>query len=81
MKNRIFNIVVLGMFALTLTNCGAIFQGAQQTIWNGSSPTLDDYSPIAEMSDIIPKGFPLSRTQGGQGWKRLIEIGPATMLF
>jgi hypothetical protein len=76
MKNRIFTLVVLGLFVLTLTNCGTIFQGERQSIWDDSSPTLYDSSPLAEISDIIPKGLPLSQTQGGQGWERLMEIGP-----
>ena len=76
MKNRIFTIVVVGLFALTLTNCGAIYQGAHQTNWDDSSPTWDDSSPIALMSAITPKSIPLSKTQGGQGWERLMEIGP-----
>ena len=67
MKNRIFTIVVLGLFALTLTNCGAIYQGARQTNWDDSSPTWDDYSPTAALLSIIPKSLPSSRTQGGQG--------------
>jgi len=78
MKNRIFTIVVVGLFALTLTNCGAIYQGAHQTNWDDSSPTWDDSSPIALMSAIPPKSLPLSQTQGGQGWERLMEIGPGS---
>lgn len=81
MKNRILTLVVLGLFVLTLTNCGTIFQGARQTIWDDSSPTLNDSSPLAEISDIIPKGLPLSQAQGGQGWERLMEIGPGSDAF
>ena len=81
MKNRIFTLVVLGLFVLTLTNCGTIFQGARQSIWDDSSPTLYDSSPLAELSDIIPKGPPLSQTQGGQGWERLMEIGAGERRF
>ena len=69
MKNRIFTIVVLGLFALTLTNCGAIVGGTRQTIRAESSPA-------AAKLAITPKGLPVSRTQGGQGWGRLIQIGP-----
>lgn len=81
MKNRIFTIVVLGLFALTLTNCGAIYQGARQTNWNDSSPTWDDSSPIAAMLAITPRNLPFSRAQGGQGWNRLMEIGPGSDAF
>jgi hypothetical protein len=78
MKNRIFTIVVLGLFALTLTNCGAIYQGARQTNWDDSSPSWGDSSPLALLSAITPKSLPLSQTQGGQGWEHLMEIGPGS---
>lgn len=70
MKNRILSIAVLALFALALTNCGTIFQGARQTVW-------DDSSPNTSMLSLIPKNLPPNQKQSGEGWERIMEIGPA----
>jgi hypothetical protein len=81
MKNRIFVIVVLGLFALTLTHCSTLYQGARQTNWDDYSPACDDPSPTAALLALTPKSLPLGQTQLSSGWERLMEIGPGSDAF
>lgn len=69
MQNNILIVTVFALFAIILTNCGVILHEKSQTY-------RSDFSPAIVKSAISPKELTQSRSRGGQGWKRLMQIGP-----
>jgi len=71
MKNRIMITVVLGLFSLTLTNCGTGYQSAIQTNWYESSP-------YAGVLDLVPKNISPNPAPVADDWQTLMQIGPGS---
>ena len=69
MKNRIMCGTLVGLLALTLTNCGALYQNMNQS-------ELYQTSPYSEILALAPPKINTDPVPGSNDWQQLIQIGP-----